>query len=884
MTKNSGRSLLLAVVLSCLALWGAFGPSIQAQDSPATAPSTQARQDPALAGLQHALAGQFNTGLAELAKAAKVRPQDIDLQGAVKVLDSYVAAMAKADAERKNEYGIAVAQVRRSMLVLEHQPAMAKSGLNKKLHDKVFGPANGNTLASTQPATAPATVPTTGPAATSPAEKSMVAAFNRAGTSDALEGANEDGAADALRKKTIAALSETVTELEDAASLLEGDQSEFGKTFRGLAAKAKEQLTGYSKAWASAKLDTAKDRMAAAKSLRKLEDDLADAMGNVESMVTDKPLLVALAQATLATMLATPAEREQVSGEDWYKQLVAKAEEMGKEHQATNEWLEARSIYASLGELAPDNETYKDLGKKVQRHVRMLRLYGQAKPEAATAVGADEDADPTWKDLVEGVDVEMVRTAISKLDENYVEPPDYRKLAVGGLTAVKILAQTPQAKASFAKLGDDGKRASFVEAIDGLIDHVTKKDRVDHVDLQIFLNNIVRASDRSVEVPAAVLSVEYADGLLEELDRFSSMVWPYELLDFKKSTMGNFFGVGIQIGKEPNEPLKVVSPLEDSPAYKAGIKSGDLILAVDGLRTEKLNVDSLVKKISGPKDTKVVLTIKRPGMPPMEVPLVREEIKIKTVKGWQRSNGGNWDYVIDHDAKIGYVRITQFTDPTIEELTAQLEKMKNEGVKSLIVDLRFNPGGLLRSAHDVADEFLSQGRVVSTKGRQAKEAKYDADASGFFLEGDLVVLVNQFSASAAEIVAGALKDAGRATIVGQRSYGKGSVQHVIGINNNKAVLKATTAYYYLPSGRCLHRKNGDKEWGVDPDVSVSITPRQTKRWLDIRRKTDILSDADAAHLKAEMSEQLDADVQLKTAIVMLKLKQLQRSQEAVAAN
>jgi carboxyl-terminal processing protease len=203
-------------------------------------------------------------------------------------------------------------------------------------------------------------------------------------------------------------------------------------------------------------------------------------------------------------------------------------------------------------------------------------------------------------------------------------------------------------------------------------------------------------------------------------------------------------------------------------------------------------------------------------------------------------------------------------------------KFKKDGGRSLILDLRFNPGGLLRSAGSVSDEFISSGRIVSTRGiQQPKATEINATPGGNYTNGDLVVLINEHSASAAEIVSGALKDWRRAVIVGERSYGKGSVQNVIPIPRHKAYLKLTTAYYYLPSGRCLHRRNGDKVWGVDPDVRVLITPRQMRRWLDIRRKTDLLQDGQSGQLDSDLADQYKADVQLNTAVTILKLMRLQ---------
>jgi carboxyl-terminal processing protease len=359
------------------------------------------------------------------------------------------------------------------------------------------------------------------------------------------------------------------------------------------------------------------------------------------------------------------------------------------------------------------------------------------------------------------------------------------------------------------------------------------------------------------------------------------MIWPYDVADFTKQTMGHFHGVGIQISKEDGEPLKVVTPLADSPGYKAGIKSGDLIVAVNGdgkrfVQTRQLSVDKCVRIITGPKDTKVILRVKRLGrLKPFDVEIVRKRIEIQTIKGWKVRPDGSWDFMIDPDSRIGYVRLTQFTDTTVGDLHKALESLSDQGCKSLVLDMRYNPGGLLRAAVEVVDTFVSKGQIVSTGGRQSQRRAHRARPTGKFLLGDVVCLVNEYSASASEIVSGALQELGRATVVGARSYGKGSVQNLISIRGHNAILKLTTAYYYVgDSEKLLHRRNGNKNWGVMPEVKVPITPRQAKRWLDIRRRTDLLKKVDPKELDIDLKKQLECDQQLRTAMLILKLKQL----------
>jgi len=230
------------------------------------------------------------------------------------------------------------------------------------------------------------------------------------------------------------------------------------------------------------------------------------------------------------------------------------------------------------------------------------------------------------------------------------------------------------------------------------------------------------------------------------------------------------------------------------------------------------------------------------------------------VKGWQHRPGGGWEYFVDPENKIGYLRMTNFTKDTSKELDRSLDELQARGAKAVILDLRYNPGGLLTAATDVSDKFLSKGAIVSTRperdtGNQQTEARARADENDSDLP--LVVLVNQYSASASEIVSGALKDQGRALIVGERTFGKGSVQMLFPLSDRSAYLKLTTSHYYLPSGKCIHREENSTDWGVNPDVTVEMTPEQMRAAIDARQELDILRDANAAPAEGEQEKIAD---------------------------
>jgi carboxyl-terminal processing protease len=354
------------------------------------------------------------------------------------------------------------------------------------------------------------------------------------------------------------------------------------------------------------------------------------------------------------------------------------------------------------------------------------------------------------------------------------------------------------------------------------------------------------------------------------------MIWPYDMAEFMQTTQGELIGVGIQIESAEDGSLRVVSPLEDTPAYKAGIKAGDIITRIDGKNAHGITLNQAVKSITGQPHTTVVLTVRSLDGSVHTYTIERQVINVVSVKGYQHNPGGGWSYFVDPSSKIAYLRLTNFTAKTGDELRASLDALYQQGARGLVLDLRANPGGLLTSAVDVASQFLHKGVVVSTHPDRETENRptvVDAEPDAQTTDMPLAILVNQYSASASEIVAGALKDHGRATIVGERTFGKGSVQILFPLSNKTAFLKLTTSHYYLPSGRCLHRDENSTVWGVDPDVKVELTPEQMQEAIDARKDMEVLRDSAAeATQPAAKTDLLSADPQLSAAVLVLRLK------------
>jgi carboxyl-terminal processing protease len=329
------------------------------------------------------------------------------------------------------------------------------------------------------------------------------------------------------------------------------------------------------------------------------------------------------------------------------------------------------------------------------------------------------------------------------------------------------------------------------------------------------------------------------NGGLERLDPHSAYYAPREYKQLEKLSEGKFGGVGIQVGfdRQNRGQLTVISPMPGTPAYEAGVLAGDLILKIDGKSTDNMRMNEAVDLIQGDPGQKVTLTVLHEGArEPIDVLITRAIIEVPCVLGDQRKtdNLRAWDFMLDKQNKIGYVRLTNFSKTASKELRDAVEELERDGVRGLIVDLRNNPGGLLKEAREVSDLFLTDGRIVSTKGRNHKEEIYDARPEGTLLlpaeKHPMVVLVNKYSASASEIVAAALQDHSRAVIIGERTYGKGSVQNIIEMHQggDLSALKLTTASYWRPSGKNIHRFPDSKDsddWGVRPnDSGYKLTP------------------------------------------------------------
>ncbi|MCE9604472.1 MAG: S41 family peptidase [Planctomycetia bacterium] len=372
--------------------------------------------------------------------------------------------------------------------------------------------------------------------------------------------------------------------------------------------------------------------------------------------------------------------------------------------------------------------------------------------------------------------------------------------------------------------------------------------------------NYVKKVDRRKLMEAAIR------GLLDELDPYSNFIGPKEIDRFKSSVESQFGGIGIQISHDDGD-LRVLSPLVGSPAYLAGLEAGDHIIEVDGKPTEGLSLDEAVRKLKGEPGTKVKLTVMHVRSRKREtLTIERKIIEVETVLGDARGADDRWNFMLDPEKKIGYVRLTSFSRDTAEDLEAAMKTLKSQGLKGLVIDLRFNPGGLLKSAIEISDMFVSEGKIVSTKGRNTVERPVVARKAGTYEGFPIAVLVNRYSASASEIVSACLQDHKRAIVVGERTWGKGSVQNVIDLEDGHSALKLTTAAYMRPSGQNIHRFPDSKEtdeWGVMPDkgYELKLGDSELSDLVRVRRDRDLLLVSHSPAISREESKPrtVDAD-------------------------
>ena len=607
-------------------------------------------------------------------------------------------------------------------------------------------------------------------------------------------------------------------------------------------------------------------------------------------------ILKVLAVIAKAGEFADERQKAQLLSDSFVKQIFQKSMDKAAEFESEGKWSDAYiSCYSWLQAIDEENKAYSDYAEQ---------LYEKANIAASFRDSPCESREERYT----GVKKEMFVRAIDALNYSYVSIIDYRQMASKAIQHCRMLAEviSSSAEVGEALYGSgyseqrqdyDKKLSGWSVSLAGILDEVDKspvgvsKDKF----IAIF-EKVLALNSTTAELPEAVLISEFAQAAFSELDPYTIMVWPQQVADFEKEMTKEFTGIGIEISRQKGL-LTVVSLLPDTPAYKSGLDAGDVIELVDGVETKDMSLTCAVKHITGPAGTEVTLTINRPGEAVRrDIIITRAKIVVPPIRGWQRTASGDWIYMIDAEEKIGYVRITSFDTRTSSGLEKVLRELESEGLRGLILDLRFNPGGLLESAIKVADKFIKEGLIVSTRPRFGVWTYAQARKEGTHPDYPVVILINRFTASGSEIVAGALADAqyNRAILVGERTHGKGVVQGITHHPGGGAQLKYTMAYYHLPSGQRVEsrdamEKQGREDWGVGPGIEVELKSDEYRKMSEVQRDNDVLVKADHDNgsvplVKHTVEETLAADSQLAIGILVVKSKLIEmQGAKSVAA-
>ncbi|MBN2064626.1 MAG: S41 family peptidase [Sedimentisphaerales bacterium] len=557
-------------------------------------------------------------------------------------------------------------------------------------------------------------------------------------------------------------------------------------------------------------------------------------------------------------------------------EIVERGLAIGTELEAAGKGLDAYSkALAFIGEITGEPNKYDQMQEELQRKAI----------NEATYIPDPNSEGITWQERRKEITLEIIEKALAELQANYVEVPNFQQMLIEGIEYCMLLAQTDKIEQAFPVMADADKKGIYLLQLKTLQRKLRElpRESCDFNKCRQVITEIMQINSSTLELPTNVILAEFGEGLTQATDTYTHIVWPQAVEDFRKSMTNVFSGIGVVIDKNEEGYIIADSLISyDAPACKAGIDANDVIISVDGKETKDMTTERAIDFITGPDGTDVKLMVMRKGFnEPREFIVTRKQIVVPTVKGVTRDIMGDWEYFLDEEKTVGYLRLTSFSGETAGHLLSDIARLKAQGMKALVLDLRSNPGGYLETAVDIVNFFIKEGVIVSSRYRLAdgyEDIRMARPSRCFDSEIPLVILVNSASASASEIVSGSLKDNGRALIVGTKTYGKGSVQNVIKLGFTDAELKLTIARYYLPGGRCVQRDTKDKlnkDFGVSPDVTVELTLEQLKAWAKATRDADTLHHPSTPREERNwdiwtVNELLEADPQLKTALLILK--------------
>ncbi len=654
-----------------------------------------------------------------------------------------------------------------------------------------------------------------------------------------------------------------------------------------------------------------------AKARADMAEHMAKADAATDPQMRDVELSRALGEVVSLEVLVPEqnraALRAALLAEPDIRRVIERSDKAARDAEARGDWLLASDLVVRLDALYENEATYREDMERLGRRLSMIRLYAperlwQLRNQRRVLEG--EDAFPaynpygdTYQEKIAPINQRMVIAAVQHSAFRHVEnnADSLRALILSGLTALETFATTTDLHAVFAGLADEGQRAEFLRVVDGIKrDIADPRKPVGLPQLDFAVDRALSVNRYTVQVPPEALLHEFGNGAMGALDEYTAVIWPDEIKRFERDTKGRFVGVGIQIEMDTAQNIRVVTPLDGKPAQIAGVQAKDIITKVNGQSILGFTLDQAVEVITGPENTSVTITIARyplkdDGEPDLEAEpktldllIKREEIDLPSVKGWRKTGPGDmdWDWFIDREAGIGYLRLTKFSEQSTEEFDAAVEQMRAQGLSGLILDLRFNPGGLLDQAVKIANRFVDEGLIVKTVDAQGatgqREFARPLPPARRLDDVPVVILINRGSASASEIVSGAIQAHAHdgnadAIIIGQRSFGKGSVQNVFPLDQTgRAAMKLTTQYYKLHGDRTIHRRPGAVEWGVEPDLAIDMLPEQIIESARIRRDADLyLLDENGNHIQdakiPDPNELITGgdDLQLQAAVALL---------------
>jgi len=653
------------------------------------------------------------------------------------------------------------------------------------------------------------------------------------------------------------------------------------------------------------------------------QQELSDLLDTYKENKSGVDLSKALAKAVELQMLYDNEDR--FFDDTNVNVAIAYADDVSKKAEADNDLIIASELFYRLNAIFDASGLYKEDVSRLSRRLAMIRMYAPERLwELRNERRISEELDPLppynaygddFNEKLKGVNSITVRTAIQRAADQHVgrrtrKHPDgvtMNDLVISGLDAVKTMATTSDLAATFKGLKDDRKRTDLLRVIEEQkLRIASKSSPASGYDLRRSLDAVLTAGSGEAGIMQEALLHEFGNGAMAALDDYTAIIWPDELSRFRRSTQGEFIGIGVQIQLDELQNIKIVTPLEGTPAQRAGIRSDDIIKKIDGTSALGLGLDQAVEVITGPANTKVDITIERmdaEGEPVEKLfTIIRQKIDLPTVKGWSKTGSGDtdWNYFIDEEDGIGYLRLTGFTQDSTREFDRAVTTMKDEGLNALILDLRYNPGGLLDQAVQLASRFVSRGMIVKTVDATGiTESLNDAmRVPDRLMLNDIpvIVLINEGSASASEILSGAIQAGAHqgkldALVLGNRSFGKGSVQNVYLLPGATAAMKVTTNYYQIDAPRMIHKVPGSTEWGIEPDLEVDMLPSQQQEALLLRRDADVLpldengkiiEDAERPDPNTLITE--GTDLQVNTALVLLKSQARAGNQKAAMSD